>query len=600
MIYTNQLFAQFGGGREAWWKEDVWKTVLRVLADYEGEPYSPSANPGLFSDLRRELYVVDPDISPTGADDQRSVFRAAPSAWVDMGVARFDGEISLTEEGRAVLNGDRSYTDCLCDMFAHYRERRNGKSPFRPLLKSMLVGEPQNFDDLFESVQRECGEEMGDWIRSSKIAGFPYRVEPKYEGNPSRSVRLMLRLVTDSGLAQGDKDKGWTGVDLPGIRAVLAKLEAIGETEGHVSVGAKPGQLDTSEILREITSKGWQFPPWQIAAFCHAVRTKPFVILAGISGTGKTKLPRLVASVTDAHHTVIPVRPDWRDSSDLMGYSDLAGHFHAGPLLRAAKKAIENPDRQHFVLLDEMNLARVEYYFAEVLSLMEERWLDSWGRSRTDPLLSAGISVPAEDNQEGTRWEDVYLPSNLALIGSVNMDETTHPFSRKVLDRAFVLEFSEVDLSNVGHSGGQVAKSLALSADDWQPTAIRLSAHPDAHGPEVRELIEELVAVNDILSTAQLQVGYRLRDEVTLFVLNVRNDPNFMHAASNPIDPIDLAICMKILPRVQGGGLKTRDLLVRLAEWAGPPDQPRMPICEARVQLLLERFDSEGFTSFWL
>lgn len=594
MISTNSLFVQFGGGREGWWDEIAWLAVLGALAAHDGESYTQASNPQLFTDIDSALQAAGiTNLSAAGEDESRSVFRAAPAAWVETRVVELDQTIQVTADGHAVLAGGRAYRDCLTRMFGHYRERRNRRNPFLPALALLSDGTGHSFQELFDAIQRVCGPEMVDWIDSSRINGFPYKVEPN-PGNPSRSVRFVLRLLQTAGLVTNNNDL-WTVDNLEEVHEILKDSAADEESTLPTAT-----VFDSSALIYELSNHGWQFPPWQVGAYCHAVKTKPFVVLAGISGTGKSKLPRLIAEATDATFNIIPVRPDWRDSSDLIGYVDLAGGFHAGPLLRVAKAAMLEPDRQHFVLLDEMNLARVEYYFAEILSLMEERGPDGNGGWRTAPLLSKGVDIKPEDNDVTLPWEEVVLPSNLAIVGSVNMDETTHSFSRKVLDRAFVIEFSEVDLQQVGKATGAIQAVLPLGAEAWAPAALRLAEHPEAISEPVQTAISELIAVNDILRSGQLQVGYRLRDELSLFVLSLWGDPSLVDRAGAFVDPIDLALCMKILPRIQGGGLRTRELLIRLAEWSGPVDQPRLPMCAERVALLLERFDAEGFTSFWL
>src|SRR5699024_10911433 len=170
--------------------------------------------------------------------------------------------------------------------------------------------------------------------------------------------------------------------------------------------------------------------------------TKPFVILSGISGTGKTKMVQWFAESVGATEEngrffLIPIRPDWNDGSDLLGYVDIKGEFKEGPLTKVIKKAEKNPELPFFVLLDEMNLARVEYYFSDILSVMESRrWKD--GKVTSSNLLS-----------KETAGTNIKLSNNLYIIGTVNMDETTHPFSKKVLDRANTIEFNRVDLGNL-------------------------------------------------------------------------------------------------------------------------------------------------------
>ena len=187
------------------------------------------------------------------------------------------------------------------------------------------------------------------------------------------------------------------------------------------------------------------FEPWQVAAYVTALRTKPFVILAGISGTGKSKLPALVAKGTGGHANLISVKPDWTDSSDILGYVNLQDEFQPGMLLRLAKKAQqpENQENHYVVIIDEMNIARVEHYFAEVLSQIENRKPCTNGGFTSEPLIVQNINRP-----EDQEWSQVCLPSNLAIVGTVNMDESTHGFSKKVLDRAFTIEISDIDLSN--------------------------------------------------------------------------------------------------------------------------------------------------------
>lgn len=169
-----------------------------------------------------------------------------------------------------------------------------------------------------------------------------------------------------------------------------------------------------------------------------ALDDKHFVILSGISGTGKTQLARLYANavygmeyeVDNPYMSVIPVRPDWTDSSSLFGYySSFENRYVIPEFLRMVLKAHQEREKPHFVVLDEMNLARVEYYLSDYLSGVESR--------KEIPLHNRVdfMEIP----------KTVAIPPNLYVIGTVNVDETTHSISDKVLDRAFVMTLSEVD-----------------------------------------------------------------------------------------------------------------------------------------------------------
>lgn len=367
---------------------------------------------------------------------------------------------------------------------------------------------------------------------------------------------------------------------------------------------AAPKELDEglSALVTSIADAGFTFRPWQIAAFMTAVRTKPFVILAGISGTGKTKLPRLVADATGAHATIVPVRPDWNDSTELLGYTRIDNTFVPGSLLRACAAAAADPDQQHFFVLDEMNLARVEYYLAEVLSRIEDRHLGE-GPYTSEPLL------PDAPTQDETDWGSVGLPRNLCIVGSVNMDESTFGFSKKVLDRAFVIEFSEVDLEVLPQVASDVPTTV-WPRSMWEVANASLAAYPSPDDAIVSRVISTLVAINRPLMQAQLQIGYRVRDEIALFCLAAADySDQFVAAGGDEIDPLDLALTMKVLPRLQGSAADLEDVLEQLFEWATPDRSDDataasgtagFPLVAQRLDVMLQRLRRTGFTSYWL
>jgi 5-methylcytosine-specific restriction endonuclease McrBC GTP-binding regulatory subunit McrB len=302
-----------------------------------------------------------------------------------------------------------------------------------------------------------------------------------------------------------------------------------------------------------------------------------------------------VASLTEGAFALSPVKPDWTDSSELLGYEPLTGDFRPGALLRFAKKASEDPGTQYFHLLDEMNIARVEYYFAEVLSILEDRWRTADGVIVSNPLISVG-GAPGSG-----QWSGVRMPANLVLVGSVNMDETTHAFSRKVLDRAFVLEFADVQLDLIGSIVPVETRKWAPAI--WANRYLSLAEVPNPRPAAVGDTITALTEINEILRPLQAQVGYRVRDEVALFSLNASECiSSFVTSEGATVDPLDLAICMKVLPRLGGGGQSLKRALEAIRAWALDANGlgRQFVMCAARVQQMSEKLDDEGFTSYWL
>lgn len=358
--------------------------------------------------------------------------------------------------------------------------------------------------------------------------------------------------------------------------------------DDYIPVDYRSEPIDAAAVAAYVSAKGMIVHPWQVGAFATAVRAKPFVILAGISGTGKTRLPILIAEATASEIEVVAVKPDWTDSSDLLGYTNLAGEFRPGPLLRFASEAMQEPDVQHFFLLDEMNIARPEYYLAEILSAME----------RLDPDGNSAPLVPSAGVVDHVDYSTVVLPRNLAIVGAVNVDESTYDFSRKVLDRAFVLEYNDVDLLAVGSLSESVSEQhVPYSSAAWRGEPTGLANRSDLSSPLIESTLLELVEINENLLQSRLEIGYRVRDEFVAFVLESQQvGESFTTRDGLPVSPTDIAIAAKILPRVQGSGSRLGGALEALqVTLAGLG----YGYSESRVGAMRERLVSDGHTSFF-
>ncbi|MGB9803288.1 McrB family protein [Desulfofundulus sp.] len=373
-------------------------------------------------------------------------------------------------------------------------------------------------------------------------------------------------------------------------------------------------------IYEYIKARGFFFEEDLLFNFFLSLKTKPFVILAGISGTGKTKLIELFAEAVGAtsdngRFELIPVRPDWNDSSDLLGYRNLEGRFQPGVLTRVIQRALSDINNPYFVCLDEMNLARVEYYFSDFLSLLETRRWDK-GKIRTNKIFRETDFVFQEDRKE---FAGLYIPENLYIVGTVNMDETTHPFSKKVLDRANTIEFFEVALDNYGsyqersHFEGQAFVPPEVPSSVLKSEYCVLRECLPERKAIVDEVVNILIKVNDILQPANLHVGYRVRDEISFYMIY-----NQEYGLMDKDNAFDWQLLQKILPRLQGSSRKIYQALIGLFELCtnvslesdeGAAEEAekilenisvvRWPRSARKIAYMLGRYEEDGFTSFW-
>lgn len=329
-------------------------------------------------------------------------------------------------------------------------------------------------------------------------------------------------------------------------------------------------------------------------SYMSAIKSKPFLLLAGISGTGKSRIVRELARACweegSAEHEsqkpknfeMVQVKPNWHDSSELIGYvSRVSGSpvFVAGDFLKFVAKAWENPEVPYFLCLDEMNLAPVEQYFAEYLSVVESRKADDNGVIATDPILKKSgedwyriltSELTSDENVRNQFLNDgISIPQNLIVVGTVNMDETTFSFSRKVLDRAMTIEMNEVDL--YGGLDDRHEKIGKLEAGNLIGTAVE-GVDVYRENKEVCDTaLKYLQAVNLNLEGTPFKVAYRTRNEFLLYVVN--NLPYNKDKEGNEIPQheviaraLDEITSMKILSRIEGDSDKIGNLLEELGK----------------------------------
>lgn len=387
----------------------------------------------------------------------------------------------------------------------------------------------------------------------------------------------------------------------------LVGTDPIGETKKDKEI--------IEDIKKYIKVKGFTYADGMIENFYLSLKSKPFVLLAGISGTGKTRLAKLFAEAVgstsaNGRYKMVSVRPDWSDSSDLFGHVDLNGKFVPGVVLDFVKQAEENTKYPYFLCLDEMNLARVEYYLSDVLSVIETRDIMD-GRIVSDPLVP--MSLYGGDAAAERKYGNIQFPENLYIIGTVNMDETTFPFSKKVLDRANTIEFSYVDLLPPDDDNDDDIAPLCLTNDFFKTKYLFLNQCKDEL--IVYDYCLELQKINIILQKANAHVGYRVRDEIAFYLLN-----NLNADLLDEKDAMDNEIMQKILTRIQGSSASVKNMLCELfklcsGNYDGIQSEDDIGTkmlkivqnsdCKykksaEKIAFMVRRYEEDGFTSYWL
>ena len=423
--------------------------------------------------------------------------------------------------------------------------------------------------------------------------------------------------------------------------------------------------------------------------YVAALRTKPFLLLAGISGTGKSRIVREFAfkscpeylqdkdGTTPGNYCMIEVKPNWHDSTELLGYYSRLGSkpgYQFTKFVKFLVKAKMYPDVPFFVCLDEMNLAPVEQYFAEILSILETRKVvigeDGNKTIKTEAIIDAehfkalgkiGGFAPnftdrdiymklydidtesdideAVDKHTDLKTEGLTLPDNVVIIGTVNMDDTTHQFSRKVIDRAMTIEMNGGNLRNM--FGG--SKNLEYLPDEkqkeWQIAFTRRYVTADevleAHPNEAEELKDKLPScleqINMALKGTPFEVSYRVLNELTIMVGVMLDEGKGLDDAI--AQSVNNILLMKILPRIEGDaemfslsreyktkvGVTYDNRLEWLKDIAPDIKEPltetesenndteenaeavkeHQPTAKDKIQEMIDRLNNQEFTRFW-
>jgi hypothetical protein len=575
-------------GHEGQWAGPVWMQVFNILHKNAGASYQDPD-----STIYTELSERIPDVAWKGRDDggtgkQRLFFRDAREPWAETGVINFNektGLIEQTELGVALANSSIQAAEILRRLMNGHEE--NGERPFAILAEAFLeAGSTTSLtlDELMKGVMQNYRpgiDKLSDALSQAKQSAAHFTT------NETRRFKHMLSLLESVGAisANGSKYIAWN----------TNFLRSITKSESHT-----PSRSGMTTLQQLLTT---------------ALASKSFVILAGGTGTGKTRSARQIASQIAGRDNVatVAVGADWVDNRPLLGFRNLlaAGDaayvapealkliLRADANLRSAKSGAKAPNSStsdkkqavepFFLILDEMNLSHVERYFADFLSSMESR----------EPLrlhdCPQGLKAEGVD---GTVPDKVSWPSNLFVIGTVNIDETTYMFSPKVLDRAHVIEFKvdwdEIKAGLASPPATDLPRWTDAQTDDFIKVALddKKTIEPGDQEP-LEKTLQEL---HECLKGSRFNFAHRTARECLNYLAAARGLSNAgLATTAEPSVLIDTAILQKALPKLNGSAGALSKALEKLEAFA---KRNNLRSCEAKLAAMREQLKNEQFVSF--
>ena len=492
----------------------------------------------------------------------------------------------------------------------------------------LFVATAQNWQEYFEVVE--------SILRYREDA--TYKAECDKNNGKVSDVRYQVLAQNHSQLSTNGNNIEIKDSEIRNIRRKVAEYELSDKIQSPEDI-FKP--ILSNKVLSLAQDNDSYLP------YLTALRTKPFMLLAGISGTGKSRIVRELAfkscpsylqdedGTTPGNYCMIEVKPNWHDSSELLGYySNIAKNYQFTKFVKFLVKAMMFPKVPFFVCMDEMNLAPVEQYFAEFLSVLETRkkvneivqsgtlvdskYFSEYGLTGCKnngevymKLHETGLdNIKTKESESKSLIEKgLTLPENVFVIGTVNMDDTTHQFSRKVLDRAMTIEMNGGELKDMfGHSSDleYLPEENVWKIDQFKPKHVNadevLEEHIDSNGDLDEtgialktQLADKLDAINQVLKDTPFVVSYRVLNELVIYAGVLLDDGKETEEAIN--EAVDQITLMKILPRIEGdedllGNAKDENNRLRqLMKVVGPQSQ-------AKLREMNRRLES-GFTRFW-
>ncbi|GHH99742.1 McrB family protein [Neobacillus kokaensis] len=534
----------------------------------------------------RQYYILENDISKKAYDALMLLAATRNIKQTRLLGREYSLEIAAVEDHKTHGKRQPFYlydgNQMVTKGFLYYLEFHDKNSPFQTIIAQL-----EGHNHIFTSAREILGTDTKEWWISKVFATHS-------QDNHSVMNEAMNLLMKHDFQVKGSiycvgTFNNETQSFVEGSENVKKKFIDAALLFAHASKKLKlPSELETSdkgmdndeetenslepnftfhEIITMISNSQFTFSK-EIIRDLHlnltALDDKHFVLLSGISGTGKTQLCRLYANAVygleyeseNPYFTIIPVRPDWTDASAMFGYySSFEKRYVTTEFLTVILNALKERDKPHFILLDEMNLARVEYYLSDYLSAVESR--------KEIPLH--------QDDQITDIPKKLLIPPNVYVLGTINVDETTHSISDKVLDRAFVMTLSDVDFESYWYGVDQDVKSVLVKE------------------------FQILKALHHTLSSYDLHYGYRTMGEMLQKLYANYQLPEEYQMDS--MEALDRVIAEKVLTKIRGDE-RIAYMLAEIEQWL-EMNVSSSSISLQHVKRMKEELEYYGATQFW-
>ena len=443
---------------------------------------------------------------------------------------------------------EENYQDVFQSFMKHLIPDNSGKIDYL-IYKFDSIRIPRLFlsADIYKTL---TGKDSNRWItdKTFLIDGKEYYISNQWVGHETEEKKNLR--INDFAMAIYNNSEHLFFVDFvkkntmkPFSQLVMAKQPKV---ENNNSLQNSAFMIN--RIVASTLSTGLIYSPVLIKRLAFSLMAKPFVILSGLAGSGKTQLAlafaKCLSENIEEQVCTVSIGADWTNRDPLLGYPNAlkSGEYvlPESGVLQLLMQANDNPSKPYFLILDEMNLSVVERYFADFLSAME-----------------SGEKIKLWDNEEGNVPKEIELPKNVFIIGTINVDETTYMFSPKVLDRANVIEFKIAPDEMDKYLGKKVNINLKAGYSACADMAVDFVNKANSQVEKDEKNKDVLLSFFKELKKVNAEFGYRTVNEIS----------RYLHFADGDLEDdsaIDTAILQKLLPKLHGSRKKLVPTLTAL------------------------------------